>query len=546
MSLGMPIKLGARLLDRLDLERAVQDELAEPMDALPSRVLENALASNPQAVAAMVSAQCASGLEVRRAETIWLPKPGHLTRRRPVHQLPIAERVLVRALANDIADMAPDYDRSPAAQEEFRRGPQEQGWPYVVVADVASFYYFVDHSMLGQRIVDTSARADTAEALRRTLGAELGRTYGLPQSFAPSQLWSELYILPVEQRLLRGGIPVLRHNDDFRLGADDWGAALRALERLQDEVSLVGLDLNGEKTRILKAATYAENQGLVRRLVADALAEADLTVDIVDFDPYTGEPLVVPEDDEIPEPEDEEILDEEADGLVLEDGVAQPNEGPGDQHGLAEVVGRAFDEAVSRRLVTGHEVSPAALEAGRRVITASLSILTRLGSPIVADRSVGLLAVDPALGRQLVAYIQTVSPDGESVTGWIERAIAAFRGHVPHWTQAWLMQAFVAPESILTGEIETWLNDFLVSEAPAALRVRAALALARHGRIDEQAIANLVDAVPHAASPDLAAALALISPDETTTVRAVVRSNQILTMIWEYVRERRERPDLVL
>src|SRR5204863_9646117 len=118
------------------------------------------------------------------------------------------------------------------------------------------------HQLLESRIVESSARADTAESIRAVLTGLSERQYGLPQNFVPSDALSDLYISWVERRLVRRGIATYRVNDDFRLGTDTWGEALQALELLGQELSLIGLDLNAEKSWILGREKYESHLGL--------------------------------------------------------------------------------------------------------------------------------------------------------------------------------------------------------------------------------------------------------------------------------------------
>lgn len=255
------------LLGRLDFVAATREEIAQPVDLLPSRIVEHAVRGHEVEYGGLIKAKVSQGFDLEPGATVWVPKPGHLGRYRPITALGLRDRVLLRALTNELSSDIPPFDRSFQAQQVFQQRPLETDAPYIVVADVSSFYFFVDHELLASRVVDLTARADTAEATREVLDGLLGRPYGLPQNFGPSTPLSEIFIAPVERRLLRSGITTFRANDDFRLCAGSWGEALQALERLQEEVSQVGLDLNGEKSWLLKRDTYASNLTLAEKYV---------------------------------------------------------------------------------------------------------------------------------------------------------------------------------------------------------------------------------------------------------------------------------------
>ena len=199
--------------------------------------------------------------------------------------------MLLRALTNDLTTRVQWPDRSYEASRRFQQQVLEEEFSHVVVADIASFYFYIDHDRLETQIVEASARADTARAIRTLLFGINGKPFGIPQNFRPSDLLSELYIAPFQRNLVRRGVFAYRHNDDFRLGAYGWGEALKALESLQAEVNRAGLDLNGEKSWILKRDTYESNLNASNRLFREALADVEAADIDIEVDPYTGEPL---------------------------------------------------------------------------------------------------------------------------------------------------------------------------------------------------------------------------------------------------------------
>lgn len=519
------------LRSRLNFTSATADEIAEPIDTLPSRIVERALAGRDEDYAKLVEAKTSQSMEVAPAETVWVPKPGHIGRYRPIAALGIVDRVLLRALTSELAGDVPAFDRSFAAHQAFQQQPVETGSRYVVVADVASFYFFVEHQLLAARLVDLTARADTAEATRVLLDGLIGRPYGLPQNFGPSTPLSEAFIGPVERRMQRAGVVTFRSNDDFRLCADGWGDALQALERLQEEVSAVGLDLNGEKSWILKLDTYTRNMELIDELLAEALASAD-DEDLPDIDAYTGEPVAHDEN----ENEDEDEDEGEGEGEGENDADAA----------LADLAVRIFEHAATQRLAD-QRMDGFHRTATRQAIVTGLHLLTRTGSDAGVTDGAKMVAIDPLLARPYVGYLRALDAEGPITAQRVQQTLALFRGHAPYWTQAWLANALLDPRVTLTKDSVAFLERLLGSRAPAALRMRAALVLAFHGRLGAAEIAATLDGLPPSARPDAVAAMA-VSSARGGSRRALPTypDDRLLQWVAEFAIEHREDPGPLL
>ena len=468
---------------------------------LPSRVVEKALDGHERDYGQAIHARLLAGMEVNVQESIWAPKPGPLGRYRWLTLIPIRERVLLRALVMDLGDDAPIPERSGEAFNAFQAAPLEvPEHQYITVSDVASFYFYVDHQLLESRVVEASAKADTAEAIRAVLASIGNRSYGLPQNFAPSDALSEVYISWVERRLARAGVPTYRHNDDFRLGAPTWGEALRSLERLGDELSSVGLELNGEKSWIIGREKYEANLGL-----ADEIFQAAIPDDVPAVDPYTGEPL----EPEGGPPSDEEML---AFGQAIFEQAA---------------VDRLSDERM-----TGFQ-----LRANRELLNTGLAIFRNATSDAGLQRGPALVAVDPAFAQSYSWYLESLADadEADETSSRILAVVDRYGGHTPHWVQAWLINPLLAPRAQLNENARAWLQGILNSDAPSMLRGRAAIALAAHEQIDVGEVARLFNVFPSATRPDLVAALGFLQPDETDApVRAVIGSEHLYRWIFDY------------
>lgn len=525
------------LLSRLDFVAAAGEEIAQPVDLLPSRIVEHSLRGHEAEYGGFIKARVSHGFDLQPGATVWVPKPGHLGRYRPITALGLRDRVLLRALTNELSRDIPPFDRSFHAQQMFQQRPLETDAPYIVIADVSSFYFFIDHELLASRVVDLTARADTAEATREVLDGLLGRPYGLPQNFGPSAPLSEVFIAPVERRLLRSGIMTFRANDDFRLCAGSWGEALQALERLQEEVSQVGLDLNGDKSWILKRDTYASNLALADEYLATALESVD--DDLPEIDPYTGAPV----EDEAEEEDADE--DWEGDAVHEQNGDDSSGENALSDAAMAAAFSNVFHQAASQRL-SDLSLNGFVRSANRQAMTVSLVVLTRLGSDAAVDVGAQMVAVDPLLTRDYVRYLRALPAKGTDAADRVQAALERFRGHAPFWTQAWLVDVLLDPRAELTGDLVDWLRALLKSRAPAVLRMRAALALTFHGKLSAQAVAEMLDELPAAARPDAVAAMALAGSASSATAAAAFPDDRLLRWVFEFASEHREDPGALL
>lgn len=505
-----PLAISGELLDRLDLAQAVEAEVSEPITYLPSRVAESVAGSEEVEYADRLRARILTGATVEPPEITWAPKAA-AGRYRPVAALTFEDRVTFRALVADLLLVLPPVDRSREARTAFEHGPLEnESAAYVVATDVASFYSYVDHEELERQIVDQTAKADTALALRSLLQALFRRSFGLPQNYRPADRLADLILAPVERRLLRSGLDIYRFNDDFRIAAGTWGGAFHAIEILHAELDSVGLTVNEEKTWTLLRATYEANLGLVDRSFQTAFAVVQAEdQDIPEFDPYTGEPLEpVPAGD--PEPD------------------------------LDQVYAEAFETALEKRL--SGDVSRTGLEAValRRVLSSSLGQFIRTHSTEALRRGPELLAAEPSMTPLYTRYLQSLVSAAIPLdfSDQLTRTQEAFRGYIPPWPQSWLANAVIDPSVEISDDVERWLREFLTSEAPDALRVRAALPLARRGIVSVTELLRLFEEASTYARPDVVAAFGILPDRRDRRIAAAANSDPFLGHVFRHAEAR--------
>lgn len=493
----MTLRLPEGLIARLDFERAVVEETSKSPDLLPSHTAEAVGSERASELAQLVQANTESGFEATAQETIWASKGRY--RHRPVAALPLRERVTLRALVNELVDELGELDRSYERYQSFERDVLHDSTArYVVIADVSSFYYYIDHGHLQQRLVDAAGRADTALAVRELLTGIANRQFGLPQGHYVSDWLSEQILSPIDRRLLRRGLSITRYADDFRIGASTWREAHRILEELSSELYGVGLTLNEEKSRILKRTTYEEHVGRIEEKLEERLTEAQ--VDMSHFDPYTGVTLSA-----------------------------------ADQDVAVEGLSRFFVEAAEERLQGG--LSPQNAALNRRMLRMSLGSLARVGAPAAVSYAARLLNTDPSLVDRYGAYLRAVTQAGftQEVSAAIDSRIGGGQ-YVAGWELAWLAESLIV-SSAISGLQADVMSQMMDSRGlPGTLRARASIALASHSKVDVDVLLRLYEEVAAAARPDVVAALALrASTGQRPKVRSAIADHPLYEWIFDRV-----------
>jgi hypothetical protein len=306
------------VLKRLHLGQAVDEEAKGWQSLVPAAPGSDRVTANATGFARWLEGQLRAGMSMA-SQVVVSARKGQVGVR-PVPVWGFAERVAYRALVNFLLRNEPELDRSPEAYLQFIGGPvgyarkieppsvnatvgraslSELVFPvrssvirYVVKADISAFYEYIDHGILGRELLARTGEYSTIECLMSLLAEVQGRAYGLPQLLDPSDRLSELYIDIVERDVLRRGWPTWRFNDDFRIAARDYGAALAAIEDLAAAAREVGLILSDMKTTTPKFSTYAlENFGLQ--------IDDELPADLHRHDPadFVGDYLEVAEAD---------------------------------------------------------------------------------------------------------------------------------------------------------------------------------------------------------------------------------------------------------
>ncbi|MCC5849709.1 MAG: RNA-directed DNA polymerase [Verrucomicrobia bacterium] len=134
--------------------------------------------------------------------------------------------------------------------------------PVVLITDVQNYYENISVEKI-LKVLESNVsqvKADGAEKARiRRIIEELNRclanwcytpAYGLPQNRDASSFLANLVMLPVDQAMLKRGYGYFRYMDDIRITTGSRYEARAALQDLTMELRKLGLNVNGQKTKI--------------------------------------------------------------------------------------------------------------------------------------------------------------------------------------------------------------------------------------------------------------------------------------------------------
>jgi hypothetical protein len=413
---------------------------------------------------------------------------------RPVPVVGVAERIAMRALTDWVLEGVELPERGQDQYRAFVSGPIGRAFPerkrtrlssaaidYVVQADIAAFYQYVDHGVLLEELQVRTGRFEAARLLVELLGEIQGTTYGLPQLLTASDLLSEVYIQILERDVTRRQADVWRFNDDFRLAANGYGNAQQALEDLSSAARPLGLVLNDQKTSIVRFSNY-----FWRNFMGQA-GDSDLEVNPAEVDVWV-----------------EDYPDMDADELVE----------------TAHATLSRLDDAAERPLDLS-DLSTKDLRDLRR----AFNIAARHG-----DKS-GLKYVEqvfryvPQLTPRLCDYLVSAHRSGIGVTR-VWSAIAKRSDTHNVWQRAWM--TYTAREcSISSKSSGKWLETQFRQAPAGLLHAEASLSLAPEGEIDFGVLDMALRTQPEALAPWYALGINQI-PNLPKGQRAAVRSSSPL------------------
>jgi reverse transcriptase-like protein len=465
-------------LSRLDLSAALEAELAVAGSLLPPPFFDQSIADRRPKYLALLASRATSEVISASPEVILAKKPRGL---RPVLVIPLASRVIYRALVSKATSELPALDRSNAAYSGFWNGPlKERSVRVVGLADVSACYQYIDHMLLENELVRQTGEAELAALITSLLRDLSGRSFGIPQNQWPSHVLAEVILGFIERRLARRGYKVWRYSDDFRVGGRDLAEVSRGLEDLERELNNSGLTLNDEKTSIRSRKSYRDllkrsNKRLaeVRKLVTDDLAE---------WDPYTGD-------------------------------ISQPAKDDVTLIAALQVIADWLEDLRAGKTRYGYEAI-----SERQLLTGALSSFQVLESDEGLQYCARLLLEEPELTPRVAAYLGQRSMTSEEGRIVIDHIIADPSFPLSDWQALWLVDALRDLPELSEAQI-AWARSLIEREPSRLMAARAAATLAGFDQVSEQEISTVLSAQREAGQGDAVHALAArVLPNKSSRI----------------------------
>ena len=133
----------------------------------------------------------------------------------------------------------------------------EQGYRWVVDADIAQFFDSIDHARLLARVARIVGDRDVLRLLQSWMRAVVwdgnalsSIVRGVPQGVVTSPSLANLFLDDLDESLCAQGFKLVRYADDFIVLCRTRADAERALEVTDDLVAALDLELNEAKTAI--------------------------------------------------------------------------------------------------------------------------------------------------------------------------------------------------------------------------------------------------------------------------------------------------------
>jgi hypothetical protein len=129
---------------------------------------------------------------------------------------------------------------------------------YVLETDISGYFLSIRLPKLQEVLLESSDRADIVYDLVEMLALWQGSgVQGLPQGVRPSSPLGNLYLASLDRLMGERSVPTYRWMDDMWAVCESYSEARRTQDLIEQHLYGLGLTLNGEKTRIVRAATAA-------------------------------------------------------------------------------------------------------------------------------------------------------------------------------------------------------------------------------------------------------------------------------------------------
>jgi group II intron reverse transcriptase/maturase len=150
-----------------------------------------------------------------------------------------ALQVIEPVLEKEFEDCSFAYRKGRSVKQAIHRIKEiyDQGYRWVVDADIDAFFDSVDHELLLKKVRKYILAEDLVEFIRLWVNAEIwdGKTIktmqkGIPQGSPISPILANLFLDELDEAFLKNGYRVVRYSDDFIVLCKSPGKAQEALE----------------------------------------------------------------------------------------------------------------------------------------------------------------------------------------------------------------------------------------------------------------------------------------------------------------------------
>lgn len=201
---------------------------------------------------------------------VYIPKPGS-SEKRPLGMPTVTDRVVQTAVKmviepvfeREFAGHSHGFRPGRSCKDALRRVDEllRGGFDHVVDVDIKGCFDSIAHQRLlelvGERIADGRVLALIESMLKQGIMDQAGeiepeeREEGTPQGGSLSPLLANIYLNPLDHLMIRGGVEMVRYADDMVMLCRDEQAARAALQILREWAAQAGLELHGQKTKIV-------------------------------------------------------------------------------------------------------------------------------------------------------------------------------------------------------------------------------------------------------------------------------------------------------
>lgn len=489
--------LAPSVLSQLDLAIALEQEIGDSSQSLPTPFVDLAVRERVDEVSEWFGAQARQGKPLAPQQIIGVGRGRHGLR--PAGALGLYERTLYRAFVQEACMQFPPLSRDNDTFEAFQKAPLDvPDAQYILETDVSSYYEYVDHERLHSEMLDQGSSFESATRVIDWLGEVTGRGFGLPQTIAPSHPLGEIYIDIMERRLIREGYRVFRYADDFRFALTDYDDVLRATESSFLAARDLGLVLNDSKTYAPKRDQYMKYLNRPAELMESISASAE--ADLGGWNEYTSE---------VESPEDAEIKQEAA-------------------HQLLDYWVRESEDDEYQRSREAHITS--------RLLGQSIGVMAALEDPYAVGATRGILSFERVHTARLCSYlIDASSPWPDAAAEAVLEALK-IKG-MTQWQHLWLLQVAIFNNplaSLAAKDLDAWATRLLGPEWSEVVRASACVLLARRGKVDLALAQGLYEQVSPVARPTVTAAMAVIVQGNNRKLRAVREGSLLQRLVTDW------------